>query len=216
VCSVPLSGVHRIVLASLAVAVTAGVAVVIGGDDPDGGPRRASPVTRSERAQIAGPDLAASLSRTTAIRTTPATHDEDTLARLAAQHEVDTARAWPLEIPGDDRTAWLFAGATRLALVVPRTVVDPELGPQPDTASIFGARVSDLADQPLIASQSGGGQAHRLLVLVPGGVEPPRIVARDGTETVREMSRQGRLYADRLRPGEELVVGRRRIGATPP
>lgn len=210
-----LSGAHRVLLASLAVVVAAGIAVVI---DEDGRQRTPHPpaAVRVQPPRPSGPELAASLSRTTPIRTAPATHDEATLGRVAAEQEVDTQRAWPLEIPGDTRTAWLFAGPDRVALVVPRTVVDPERGPQPDTSSIFGAQITDLTDQPLIASQAGGGQAPRVLVLVPEGVEPPRIVARNGTETIREMSRRGRLYADQLQAGEELVIGRRRIGPTAP
>ncbi|MBF6618870.1 MAG: hypothetical protein ITG02_01385 [Patulibacter sp.] len=211
-----LTGAHRILLAAVAVVVAAGIAVVI----DDGGGERAAPrspiVARAGAPRTSGVDLAASLAGTTAIRTTPATHDEATLLRVADQQEVDTERAWPLEIPGDRRTAWLFAGPARVALVVPRTVVDPQRGPQPDTSSIFGARIADLVDQPLIASQAGGGQAPRVLVLVPAGVSPPRIVAHDGTQTIREMSRRGRLYAGQLRTGEELVVGRRRIGPTTP
>lgn len=213
----PLSGAHRVLLASVVVVVaTAGATVVIDDGGERDGAKRAPAATTVERARVSGPGLAASLSQATAISTTPTTHPTETLERVATQQDVDTGRAWPLEIPGDERTAWLFAGRERVALVVPRTVVDAERGAQPDTTSIFGARIADLVDQPLIASQSGGGQAPRVLVLVPDGVEPPRIVARDGVKAIREMAHRGRLYADRLQPGEELVVGRRRIGPTTP
>ncbi len=216
-----LTGTHRLLLASAAVVVTAGAAVTIGGGGGGGGggpdtPSRATPAVQAVAPEgLAGPrghDLAASLSGTTAIPASPTTIDGDTLERVAAHQDVETERAWPLAIPGDDRTAWLFAGPGRLVLVVPRTVVDPERGRQPDDTSIFGVRVSDLVDRPLIATQAGGGRAPRTLVLVPEGVEPPRIVARAGDEAIREMPHRGRLYAARLLPGEELVIGTRRLG----
>jgi len=213
---VALSGAQRVLLASAAVVVAAGIATVIDGGGARDGSDRAPVAATRERPRVSGPDLAASLSRTAAISTTPITHPTETLERVATQQDVDTGRAWPLEIPEDDRAAWLFAGRDRIALVVPRTVVDPERGAQPDTTSIFGARIADLVDQPLIASQAGGGQVPRILVLVPDGVEPPRIVAHDGVEAIRGMAHRGRLYAGRLRPGEELIVGRRRIGPPTP
>lgn len=208
-----LSGA-RSVLVTTAVAVAgAGVAVTIVG----GGDQRTRPSSSvTETARISGHDLAAALSETTPIRTSPATIDRDTLRMVAAQQEVETAWAWPLEIPGDDRTAWLFAGRERVALVVPRTVVDPERGPMPDASSVFGAGIEDLVDQPLVATQAGGGQEPRTLVLVPAGVEPPRIVARSRDVSIREMPRRGRLFADQIQPGEELVVGTRRIGPSAP
>lgn len=215
----PLSAAHRVLLGAAAVAVTAAVAVVIeerGGSRGDAGHATATTIVAAGTPRISGYDLAGALSQTSALRTSPAPFDRDTLAMVAAQQGVDIERAWPLEIPGDDRTAWLFAGPTRLALVVPRTVVDPDKGPQPDAFSIFGAGIDDLVDRPLVASQAGAGQEPRTLVLVPQGLEPPRIVAHDGFDTVRAMPHNGRLYADRIRPGEQLVVGTRRIGPSAP
>lgn len=213
-----LSAAHRVLLGAAAVAATAGIAVAIDG----GGTRDAAEdgavttVVAAEAPRISGYDLAGALSQTSALRTSPASFDADTLAMVAAQQNVDTERAWPLEIPGDDRMAWLFVGPTRLALVVPRTVVAPDGEPQPDAVSVFGARIVDLTDRPLVASQAGGGQEPRTLVLVPKGVEPPRIVAQNGFDTVRAMPHSGRLYADRIQPGEQLVVGMRRIGPSAP
>lgn len=209
-----VSAAHRALLGAAAVAATAGIAVAIqGGDAHDGSEHDAATTVAAAAApRISGYDLAGVLSQTSALRTSPASFDADTLAMVAAQQNVDTERAWPLEIPGDDRMAWLFAGPTRLALVVPRTVVAPDGEPQPDAVSVFGARIVDLTDRPLVASQAGGGQEPRTLVLVPKGVEPPRIVARNGFDTVRALPHRGRLYADRIRPGEQLVVGTRRIG----
>lgn len=211
----PLSAAHRVLLGAAAVATTAGIAVAIegrGGSAGDSEHNATTTVSAAEPPRISGYDLAGSLSETSALRTSAAPFDADTLAMVAAQQNVDTERAWPLEIPGDDRTAWLFAGATRVALVVPRTVVDADGEPLPDAFSIFGARIVDLTDRPLVASQAGAGQEPRTLVLVPKGVEPPRIVAHSGFDTVRTLPRSGRLYADRIRPGEQLVVGTRRIG----
>lgn len=212
-----LSAAHRVLLGAAAVAVTAGIAVAVEGrgGSRDGSEHDAvTTVVAAEATRASGYDLAGSLSQTSALRTSPAPFDDETLAMIAAQQSVDATRAWPLEIPGDDRTAWLFAGAKRLALVVPRTVIDPERGRLPDAFSIFGARIVDLTDRPLVASQAGAGQEPRTFVLVPEGVEPPRIVAHDGFETVRKMRHSGRLYADRIRPGEQLVVGAQRIGPT--
>lgn len=213
----PLSAAHRVLLGAAAVAATAAVAVAIeerGGSGGGSEPGAITTVVAADVPPISGYDLAGSLSQTSALRTSPAPFDPDTLAMVAAQQSVDTERAWPLEIPGDDRTAWLFAGPKRLALVVPRTLVDPDRGALPDTFSIFGAPIADLADRPLVASQAGAGQEPRTLVLVPQGVDPPRIVAHNGFDTVRAMPHSGRLYADRIRPGEQLVVGTRRIGPT--
>lgn len=204
-------------LGAAAVAATAGIAVAVeerGGDRGGSEHGTATTVAAVEPSPASGYDLAGALSGTSAIRTSPAPFDAETLAMVAAQQSVDTARAWPLKIPGDDRMAWLFAGAKRLALVVPRTVIDPDRGPLPDAFSIFGARIVDLTDRPLVASQAGAGQEPRTFVLVPEGVEAPRIVAHDGIATVRKMHHSGRLYADRIRPGEQLVVGPRRIGPT--
>lgn len=215
----PVSPAHRVLLGAAAVAVTAGVAVAVeSGDDSRGpsGHTDKTTIAAADTSRVSGYDLAGALSQTSALRTSPAPFDADTLAMVAAQESVDTSRAWPLEIPGDDRTAWLFAGVRRLALVVPRTVVDPRRGRLPDAFSIFGSRIADLDDRPLVASQAGGGQEPRTLVLVPEGVEPPRIVAHDGSDTVRAMPRRGRLYADRIRSGEQLVVGTRRLGPTAP
>lgn len=212
-----LSAAHRVLLGAAAVAVTAGIAVAVegrGGDHDGSGHATATTTTLPEAPPASGYDLAGSLSQTSALRTSPGPFDAETLAMIAAQQSVDTERAWPLKIPGDDRTAWLFAGARRLALVVPRTVVDPDGEPLPDAFSIFGARIVDLADRPLVASQAGAGQEPRTFVLVPEGVEAPRIVAHDGFETVRAMPHSGRLYVDRVRPGEQLVVGTRRLGPT--
>jgi hypothetical protein len=213
----PLSPAHRVLLGAAAVAATAGIAVAVegrGGDRGGSGHGATTTVAATQPASVSGYDLAGALSETSAIRTSPASFDAETLAMVAAQQSVDTERAWPLEIPGDDRTAWLFAGAKRLALVVPRTVIDPVRGPLPDAFSVFGSRIVDLADRPLVAVQAGAGQEQRTFVLVPEGVEAPRIVAHDGIETVRAMPHSGRLYADRIRPGEQLVVGTRRIGPT--
>lgn len=213
----PLSAAHRVLLGAAAVAVTAGVAVAIegrGGGHDGSGQGAVTKAPTAASTPVSGYDLAGSLSQTSALRTSPGPFDAESLATIAAQQSVDTERAWPLKIPGDDRTAWLFAGTKRLALVVPRTVVDPDRGRLPDAFSVFGARIVDLTDRPLIASQAGGGQEPRTFVLVPKGVEAPRIVAHDGFETVREMPRSGRLYVDRIQPGEQLVVGTRRMGPT--
>lgn len=213
----PLSAAHRVLLGAATVAVTAGIAVAVEGRGGARGGSEHTAITTVAAAQatrVSGYELAGSLSQTSALRTSPAPFDPDTLAMVATQQSVDTERAWPLEIPGDDRTAWLFAGPKRLALVVPRTVIDPDVGRLPDSFSIFGARIADLADRPLVASKAGAGQRPRTIVLVPQGVDPPRIVAHDGFESVREMPHSGRLYVDRIRPGEQLVVGPQRIGPT--
>jgi hypothetical protein len=211
----PLSPRRRLMLALTAVAATAGAAVAVqsgavhlGDDDP------VATVARTPAAVVSGFELAGALSQTSPLRTSAATLDADTLALVAAQQSVDTDRAWPLEIPDDDRTAWLFAGRSRVALLVPRTVVGPDGEPRPDAFSVFGARIADLRDRPLVASQAGGGQEPRTLVLVPAGVAPPRIVARDSRTQVREMPRRGRLYAARIGPDEQLVVDSRRIDPT--
>ncbi len=210
----PLSAARRVLLGAAAVAVTAGVGVAVQRAQDGAGSSHGAvtALARASATYVGGYELAGALSQTSAIRTSPGPFDGATLASIAAQQNVDTRRAWPLKIPGDDQTAWLFAGSRRLALVVPRTVTDPRGEPQPDALSVFGARIADLADQPLVASQAGGGQAPRTLVLVPAGVEPPRIVRHDGEQPIRSMPHSGRLYADRIRPGEQLVVGSRRIG----
>lgn len=213
----PLSAAHRVLLGAAAVAATAGIAVAVegrGGGHEGSDHGVVTTTTAAEAPPASGYDLAGSLSQTSALRTSPGPFDAETLAMVAAQQSVDPERAWPLKIPGDDRTAWLFAGAKRLALVVPRTVIDPDGGRLPDAFSIFGTRIVDLTDRPLVASQAGAGQEPRTFVLVPEGVEAPRIVEHDGFETVRAMPHNGRLYVDRIRPGEQLVVGTRRIGPT--
>lgn len=211
-----LSRARRVLAAATAVIAAAGVAAVIdgGGDGRDGASLPETSATVQSPARVSGHDLAAALSQTTAIRTSPSMIGADTLGMVASQQGVETERAWLLAIPGDDRTAWLFVGLERAALVVPRTVVDPERGSLPDATSIFGAQIEDLANQPLVASQAGGGQEPRTLILVPDGVDAPRIVARDSNATLRQMPHRGRLYADQIQPGEELVVGKRRIGPT--
>lgn len=131
---------------------------------------------------------------------------------------VVASRAWELPIPGADRRAWLFAGARRLALVVPRTLADPSGKRRGGAVSIFGGTATDIGREGLVGSQAGGGQSARVIVLLPPDAPAPSVVRAGTDERVRGVPHQGRLFLGQPRAGEQVLVpsqpaGRRRLGA---
>lgn len=185
-------------------AIVASAALATSDDSSDTTPAPRAATTVVAPKALSGDAVATTLAGHEAVSFSEAKFPGSYVEFLATSRKLDLTKAWRLTIPNDDRPAWLLAGDDEIALVVPRSQVGPDGNKKEDGISTFGGTVDEVANRGLAASQSGGGQPSRKLVLVPPGKPEPRIVKRGTTESIREVPHAGALYVAQPGAGEQI------------